>query len=86
MSCSGSAKSNRIGVSTIPGSPQGPSDIPDQPKSEAIYPLPTNPSPDMNENDANTPILEDQENLGNSDDEDEQGQMPVDEAQTECKF
>ncbi|CAF0729447.1 unnamed protein product [Adineta ricciae] len=79
---SGSAKSNRIGVSTIPGSPQGPSDISDQPKSAAIYPLPTNPSPDMNENDVNTPILDDQENLGNSDDEDEQGQLPTDEAQT----
>jgi len=30
------------------------------------------------------PIIDDQENLVNSDDEDEQGHMPVDDAQTEC--
>ena len=40
----------------------------------------------MIENGSNMPIIDDQEHITNSDDEDEQEQMPVDEAQTECKF
>ena len=75
--CSGgSAKSNRIGISTIPGSPQ---EIHDQQKCESIFPLSTNPSSDMIEK-----VMDEQENLVNSDDDDEQAQMPVDDGQTEC--
>jgi hypothetical protein len=29
--------------------------------------------------------MDEQENIVNSDDEDEQGQMPIDDGQTECK-
>jgi hypothetical protein len=78
---SGSAKSNRIGISTIPGSPQ---EMSDQQKSEQIYPLSTNPSSDIIDNPSNIPIIDEQENIVNSDDEDEQAQMPVDDVQTEC--
>ena len=73
---SGSAKSNRIGISTIPGSPQ---EISDGQKCEPIFPLSTNPSSDIIDK-----AMDEQENLMNSDDEDEQAQMPVDEEQTEC--
>lgn len=85
--CSGSAKSNRIGVSTIPGSPQEPHEVQDQEKSDSIYPLSTNPSSDIIDNQSNMPIIDEQENIINSDDEDEQAQMPVDvdEVPTECK-
>ena len=34
---------------------------------------------------SNIPIMDEQENIINSDDEDEQAQMPVDDIQTECK-
>ena len=68
---SGSAKSNRIGISTIPGSPQE--------KCEPIFPLSTNPSSDLIEKG-----VDEQENLVNSDDEDEQVPMPTDDVQTEC--
>ncbi|UJR33367.1 hypothetical protein I4U23_020815 [Adineta vaga] len=80
---SGSAKSNRIGISTIPGSPQGLHEIQVQQKCENLYSSPTNSSADMIENGSNMPIIDDQEHITNSDDEDEQEQMPVDEAQTE---
>ncbi len=73
---SGSAKSNRIGISTIPGSPQ---DISEQQKCESIYPLSTNPSSDIIDK-----VMDEQENLVNSDDEDEQAQMPADDGQAEC--
>jgi hypothetical protein len=36
------------------------------------------------DNRSNLPVIDEQENLGNSDDEDDQAQMPVDDAQTEC--
>lgn len=75
-SFSGSAKSNRIAISTIPGSPQ---EIPEQQKCETIYSLSTNPSSDMIDK-----VIDEQENIMNSDDDDEQAQMPVDEGQTEC--
>ncbi|CAF0829541.1 unnamed protein product [Rotaria sordida] len=80
---SGSAKSNRIGISTIPGSPQEPHEIQEQQKSETIYPLSTNPSSDIIDNPSNIQIIDEQENIVNSDDEDEQAQMPVDDGQTE---
>ncbi len=73
---SGSAKSNRIGISTIPGSPQ---EISEQQKCEPMYSLSTNPSSDIIDK-----VLDEQENMVNSDDEDEQAQMPVDDIPTEC--
>ncbi|CAF0927932.1 unnamed protein product [Adineta steineri] len=79
----GSAKSNRIGFSTIPGSPQEPHENQDQEKCETIYSLSTNPLADIIDNGTNTPNIDEQENIVNSDDEDEQGQMPVDDEQTE---
>ena len=82
---SGSAKSNRIGVSTIPGSPQELHEIQEQQKAESIYPLATNPSSDMLDNPSNIPMMEEQENIVNSDEDDEQTQMHVDEVQTECR-
>ena len=42
------------------------------------------PSTDMIGDGSNLPTIDDQEHLINSDDDDEQGQMPVDDAQTEC--
>ncbi|CAF0740846.1 unnamed protein product [Rotaria sp. Silwood1] len=80
---SGSAKSNRLGISTIPGSPQEPHEIHEQQKPETIYPLSTNPSSDIMDNPSNIQIMDEQENIVNSDDDDEQVQMPVDDAQTE---
>ncbi|CAF5187207.1 unnamed protein product, partial [Rotaria magnacalcarata] len=77
---SGSAKSNRIGVSTIPGSPH---ELHDQQKSDAIYPLSTNPSTDI-DNPSNMQILDEQENMVNSDEDDEQVQLTGDDVQTEC--
>ncbi|CAF3544733.1 unnamed protein product [Rotaria socialis] len=79
---SGSAKSNRIGVSTIPGSPQEPHELQDQQKSDAIYPLSTNPSTDI-DNPSNMQILDEQENMVNSDEDDEQVQLTGDDVQTE---
>ncbi|CAF1930846.1 unnamed protein product [Rotaria magnacalcarata] len=76
---SGSAKSNRIGVSTIPGSPH---ELHDQQKSDAIYPLSTNPSTDI-DNPSNMQILDEQENMVNSDEDDEQVQLTGDDVQTE---
>ena len=45
-----------------------------------IYSLSTNPSSDMIDK-----VIDDQENIMNSDDDDEQAQIPVDEGQTEFK-
>ncbi len=75
---SGSAKSNRIGFSTIPGSPQEPHEMFEQRKTEPIYSLSTNPSSDFIDNRSNMPTIEEQEHIVNSDDEDEQVQIPVD--------
>jgi hypothetical protein len=75
---SGSAKSNRIGFSPIPGSPQEPHEMSEQRKPEPIYSLSTNPSSDFIDNRSNMPTIEEQENTVNSEDEDEQAQIPVD--------
>jgi len=63
-------------MSTIPGSPQ---DISEQQKCEPMFSLSTNPSSDIIDK-----VMDEQENIVNSDDEDEQAQMPVDDVQTEC--
>jgi hypothetical protein len=73
-------------MSTIPGSPQEPHEISDQQKSDNIYSLSTNPSSDMMDNRSNMPIIDEQDNIVNSDDEDDQGQMPVDDVPTECNI
>jgi len=44
-----------------------------------MYSLSTNPSSDIIDK-----VLDEQENMVNSDDEDEQAQMPVDDIPTEC--
>jgi hypothetical protein len=83
---SGSAKSNRVGISTIPGSPQEPHEIHEEEKNEIIYSLSTNPSADPIDTRSNMPTIEEQENTVNSEDDDEQAQIPVDDdAQIECK-
>ncbi len=83
---SGSAKSNRVGFSTIPGSPQEPHEICEQRKTDSIYPLSTNPSSDLMDNRSNMPTIEENENIINSEDEDEQAQIPVDDdAQTDVQ-
>ncbi|CAF1334039.1 unnamed protein product [Adineta steineri] len=80
----GSAKSNRIGLSTIPGSPQEPHEMSSQRKTEPIYSLSTNPSSDLMDNRSNMATIEEQENIMNSDDEDEQPPTPADDdVQTE---
>ena len=84
---SGSAKSNRIGFSTIPGSPQEPHEITSQRKTEPIYSLSINPSSDPLDNRSNMPTIEEQENTVNSEDDDEQPETAVDDdAQTECNL
>jgi hypothetical protein len=84
---SGSAKSNRIGFSTIPGSPQEVHEIPEQRKTEPIYSLSTNPSSDTIDTRSNMPTIEEHENILNSEDDDEQAQIPVDDdVPTECNF
>lgn len=84
---SGSAKSNRVGFSTIPGSPQDPHEMLSQRKAEPIYSLSTNPSSDAIDNRPNMPTIEEQENTVNSEDEDEQPPTPVDnDAETECNL
>jgi len=75
---SGSAKSNRVGFSATPGSPQEPHEISEQRKTEPIYSLSTNPSSDLIDNRSNMPTIEEHENIGNSEDEDEQAQIPID--------
>ncbi|CAF1374135.1 unnamed protein product [Adineta steineri] len=81
----GSAKSNRIGLSTIPGSPQEPHEMSSsQRKTEPIYSLSTNPSSDLMDNRSNMATIEEQENIMNSEDEDEQPPTPADDdVQTE---
>ena len=81
---SGLAKSNRIGFSNIPGSPQEAPDMQESIKPEPMFPLSANPSVDNNENQPTTPMIDEQEALVNSEDEDEPTPMPVDEAQAEC--
>ena len=82
---SGSAKSNRIGFSTIPGSPQDDNELQDQQKPENIFPLSANPSADTIDQRPTTPIMDEQEHLVNSDDDDEQAPIAMDDGQTECK-
>ena len=73
---SGSVKSNRIAINTIPGSPQ---DLSDQAKCEPMFTLSANPSAELIE----------KENIANSDedddDDDEQTPVPADDEEpTEC--
>jgi hypothetical protein len=86
---SGSAKSNRIVFSTIPGSPQDLHDIQEQSKPERIFPLSANPSIDTIDTPSITPMIDEQENehehVMNSDDDDEHIVLPMDDGQTECK-
>jgi hypothetical protein len=84
---SGSAKSNRVGCSTIPGSPQEPHEILSERNTEPMYSLSTNPSSDPLDNRSNMPTIEEQENTVNSEDEDEQPPPSIDDdAQTECNL
>ena len=84
---SGSAKSNRVGFNTIPGSPQEPHEIQQRQTNETMYPLNTNPSTEPVDSRTNMPTIDEHENIaGSEEDEDEQAQMPTDdEVQTECK-
>ncbi|UJR13835.1 hypothetical protein I4U23_000846 [Adineta vaga] len=80
----GSTKPIRIGFSTIPGSPQEPHEMAPQRNTEPIYSLSTNPLSDPLDSRSNMPIIEEQENMLNSEDDDEQAQIPIeDEVQTE---
>ncbi|CAF4893295.1 unnamed protein product, partial [Rotaria sp. Silwood1] len=80
----GSAKSNRIDFSTIPGSPQELHEIPKKRKIEALYSLSTNPSTETIDSRSNMPIIEEQEHIINSEDDDEQVQTAIDDdAQSE---
>jgi hypothetical protein len=85
--CSGSSKPNRLGFSTIPGSPQEPHEMPSQRNTEPIYSRANNPSPDPLDSRSNMPTIEEHENIVNSEDDDEQTPTPVDDdVQTECKL
>jgi hypothetical protein len=84
---SGSAKSNRVGFSTIPGSPQEVHELPEQRNTEPIYSLSSNPSNDPLDTRSNLPTIEEQENVITSEDDDEQAQIPVDDdAPMECNY
>ncbi|CAF3160644.1 unnamed protein product [Rotaria sp. Silwood2] len=71
----GSAKSNHIDFSTIPGSPQEPHEISKKRKIESLYSLSTNPSTETIDSRSNMPTIEEQENIINSEDDDEQAQV-----------
>ncbi|CAF3917956.1 unnamed protein product [Rotaria sordida] len=75
---SGSAKSNRIDFSTIPGSPQEPHEISKKRKIESLYSLSTNPSSDTIDSRSNMPTIDEHENIINSEDDDEQAQVAID--------
>ncbi|CAF2596783.1 unnamed protein product [Rotaria sp. Silwood2] len=80
----GSAKSNHIDFSTIPGSPQEPHEISKKRKIESLYSLSTNPSTETIDSRSNMPTIEEQENIINSEDDDEQAQVAIDDdAQSE---
>ena len=71
-----------FGFRTIPGSPQGPQEMPELHKHQGIFSLVSNPV----DNRSNMPTIEEHENLLNSDEDDEHAHLPVDDdGQIECK-
>lgn len=83
---SGSAKASRVGLSTIPGSPQEPLENHKKRKIESLYSLSTNPSSDPIDNRSNMPTIDEHENSTPSEDDEEPAQVDIeDDAQSECK-